>query len=198
MQSLAMLDALLSEDWGSRYFSFNSKWSPSSQMGSMRNGSGDDLFAQFDAAGCFLRGFDHESVMSPWNNEKRTIWPGVLDQVPCEFGDGRNEPAFHMEDTTFCIWHGTGNGGWCLGSIEFPEGKDPDGSAWMLSFYDGKPETYCGFAQEYFETELAIDVVARVFAHEPLSPDLAAALGSTRDWQGILADAEEVGYPISR
>lgn len=198
MQSLAMLDAILCEDWGDRYFSFNAKWSPTSHMGSMRNGSGDDLFAHFDAAGCFLRGFDHESVMSPWSRGNTGIWPGVLDHVPREFAAAFNEPAFHMEDTTFCIWHGTANEGWRLGPVEFPEGKDPDGSAWMLSFYDGKPETYRAFAGDYFELELATEAISRVFAHEPLSPHFLEAFGSTRDWAGIVADAQEIGYPIGR
>ncbi len=196
MQSLAMLDAIVEEEWAYRYFSFNAKWSSASQMGSMRNGSGDDLFAHFDAAGCFLRGFDHESFMSPWRREERIVWPGVLDAVPGEFADGRNEPAFHMEDTTFCIWHGPESEGWQRGPIAFPDGSDPDGSAWMLSFYDGNPETYRAFAEEYFEVDLATDAIARVFAHEPLSPALLSALGSARDWAEITADAQEIGYPI--
>ena len=68
----------------------------------------------------------------------------------------------------------------------------------MLSFYDGNPETYRSFAEEYFEIDLTTDAIARVFAHQPLSRDLLDALGSTRDWPGIVADAEEIGYPISR
>ena len=109
MQSLAMLDALMEEQWEYRYFSLNSRWSDTEQMGSMRNGSGDDLFAVFDCHGCFLRGFDHESTMSPWKQPTRRVWKGVLDEVPLVFAASLNEPAFHMEDTTFCIWRRNGD-----------------------------------------------------------------------------------------
>ncbi len=35
-----MLDAIMSPDWELRYFSFDSRWSPTEEMVSMRNGSG--------------------------------------------------------------------------------------------------------------------------------------------------------------
>src|SRR5689334_5634570 len=47
LQSMAMLDAILSPEWEFRYYSFDSKWSPGEQMGSMRDGGGDDFFAHF-------------------------------------------------------------------------------------------------------------------------------------------------------
>jgi hypothetical protein len=54
--ALAMLDALLSPEWQDRYYSFNQRWSlPSgTRTGSMRNGSGDDLFILFFPDGSAL------------------------------------------------------------------------------------------------------------------------------------------------
>ncbi len=104
LQSLALLDTIIEDEWDYRYYSFNAEWSDPEQMGSMRNGSGDDFFAVFDSSGCFLRGFDHESIMSPWKKQSSGIWPGILEKIPPEFEGSVNEPAFHMEDTTFCIW----------------------------------------------------------------------------------------------
>src|SRR5215475_12894352 len=77
LQSVAMLDAILSPKWEYRYYSFNSHWSSGEQMGSMRDGCGDDLFALFNATGCFLKGFAHAAPMRDW--------PGVLELVPAEF-----------------------------------------------------------------------------------------------------------------
>jgi hypothetical protein len=187
------------EEWDYRYYSFNAKWSATEQMGSMRNGSGDDFFALFDAAGCFLRGFDHESAMSPWRETPPKIWPGVLNDVPPQFESSLKEPAFHMEDTTFCIWCLAGDATWSRGLIEFPDGEaDPDGSRWMLSALDGKPETYQSFANEYFELDVALDAISRVFAHEPLSAELLQAFPSSRAFQDVVTDAEEIAYPIKR
>ena len=197
MQSLAMLDAILEEEWEYRYFSFNAHWAPETQMGSMRNGQGDDLFAVFDPAGCFVRGFDHESPMSPWRSTPPRIWPGVLDNVPVVFSDSLHEPAFHMDDTTFCLWCPAGGDAWCQGEIVYPSDSDPDGSAWMLSYYAGGPGTYHDFAGRYYEVDVPLDAVARIYRHEPLSPELIAALGSLRSYDVLIVEAAEIGYPLA-
>lgn len=72
-QSLATLDAIMSPEWEYRYYSFNSKWAKGEQMGSMRNGSGDELFVLFNHAGCFIKGFAHECQMSPYQTQPPKI-----------------------------------------------------------------------------------------------------------------------------
>ena len=46
-------------------------------MASMRNGSGDEYFILFNLHGAIMKGFAHESPMSPWANDAKQIWPGV-------------------------------------------------------------------------------------------------------------------------
>jgi hypothetical protein len=196
MQSLAMLDAILEEEWEYRYFSFDANWSPDTQMGSMRNGQGDDLFAVFDRAGCFIRGFDHESAMSPWASDLAKIWPGVLEHVPQQFSPSLREPAFHMDKTTFCIWFSADGQAWGQGEIVYPLASDPDGSSWMLSYYRGGAETYHHFAQHYYEVDIPIEAIARVYKHEPLSSALIEALGSQRRFEQLAVEATTIGYPI--
>jgi hypothetical protein len=96
LQSLAMLDAILSPEWESRYYSFNSRWAESEQMGSMRCAEGDDFHALFNASGCFFKGFAHESEMTPYKANPKQVWPGVLDSVPDEFASCLREPAFML------------------------------------------------------------------------------------------------------
>src|ERR1044072_267162 len=84
-QSLAMLDAIMSSDRDYRYYSFDSKWGKGEMMATMRDGSGDEYFILFNSAGAIIKGFAHESPMSPYANESRKVWPGVLDDVPAEF-----------------------------------------------------------------------------------------------------------------
>ncbi|VEL96903.1 hypothetical protein ALT761_01896 [Alteromonas sp. 76-1] len=69
LQSLAMLDAIMSPEWDERFYSFNSNWGDNEQMGSMKNGCGDDFFVLFNQDGCFVKGFDHESAMSSWSTD---------------------------------------------------------------------------------------------------------------------------------
>ena len=98
-------------------------------MGSMRNGSGDEFIALFNSAGCFIKGFAHESRMTPYRVKPPEVWSGLFDAIPDEFTAGKNEPAFSMENVTFCIRRRYSDSSWSHGPIEFPEGDDVDGSA---------------------------------------------------------------------
>jgi len=198
LQSLAMLDAILSPDWDARYYSFNSKWARGQQMGSMRNGEGDDFFALFHAKGCFLKGFDHESPMSPYRGKTKVVWPGVLDAVPAEFAKCLVEPAFAIEDTTFCIWQ-LGNEGWQHGPVEFPTNdSDPDGSLDLLALLDGRPETYRDWATDYYEQDVDLDAVKHVYQQKPLTRRIVAGLNDEMTLADFKDDIGEIGYPRTR
>ena len=148
-QSLAMLDAIMSPEWEYRYYSFNSKWDEREMMASMSNGSGDGYFILFDSHGGIMKGFDHESAMSPWSAEDEKLWPGIFDEVPDEFQSFLSEPAFSIHETTFCVWRRYLDSSWQVGRIDYPDEDDPDGSEWMLSIPDGRPSTYKEFAESY-------------------------------------------------
>jgi len=150
-QSLAMLDAIMSPEWEHRYYSFNSKWGEGEMMASMRNGSGDEYFILFDSHGAIMKGFDHESAMSPWSAEEEKVWPGMFDGVPVEFETFLAEPAFSIPETTFCIWRRYVDTAWHVGPINYPDEDDPDGSEYLLSILDGRPSTYKEFAESYYE-----------------------------------------------
>src|SRR6267142_7208281 len=92
-QSLATLDAIISPEWDYRYYSFNSKWAEGEMMASMRNGSGDEYFILFNSQGAIMKGFNHESAMSPWSTEEEKLWPGIFEDVPEEFQSFLSEPA---------------------------------------------------------------------------------------------------------
>jgi hypothetical protein len=196
---MAALDAILCPEWQYRYYSFNTTWADGEEMGSMRNGSGDDLFAHFSSAGCWLKGFAHESVMSPYAHHPKRVWPGILDAVPVEFAACLREPAFTAEDVTFCIWRRTGASSWDKGSIAFPpDVDDPDGSEFLLSDLDGRPETYQAYASDYFETEVEIASVAHIYQHRPLTREIVASLNPELSLAQLAADLKEIGYPSGR
>ena len=86
-RALAAVEAVVSPEWESRYFSFDPAWADDEQMASMRNGSGDDWSITFTPAGAYLRAFDHESPLSPYVQHPSRTWPGLLEPVP-EGADG--------------------------------------------------------------------------------------------------------------
>ena len=194
LQSLAMLDAILCPEWEYRYYSFNSEWAPGEQMGSMRNGCGDDFFALFNEAGCFLKGFDHEAEMSPYASDPPKVWDGVLDGVPVEFASGLTEPAFKMGDTTFCIWRRNEDPAWQRGPVRFPRGSDPDGSEYLLSSLDGRPESYQEWAEGYYEQPVEARAVSRIYSHEPLTQVLVSQLNPALEMAALLEDIREIGW----
>jgi len=147
-----------------------------------------------------LKGFDHEAVMTPWANDDRALWKGVLDSVPPIFASFLNEPAFRMADTTFCIWREQGDTEWHVGEIDFPgePEEDPDGSAWMLSLLDGNPASYKEWAEEYYERPVSLSAIQRIYRHEPLSDALAKELNPETNWEQLVADATQIGYPVAQ
>jgi hypothetical protein len=195
-QSLAMLDAIIEREWDYRYYSFNCKWAVGEQMASMRNGPGDEWFCGFGAAGALLKGFDHKSVMSPWARQPMTIWPGVVDDVPAAFASFLREPAFSIEDTTFCLWRGKDDTAWQRGLIDFPPGDDPDGSAYLLQNLDGRPESYQEWSKDYYERAIDLSAVRWIYEHKPLNGDVMRALNAEINLSDLLEDAEMIGYPL--
>ncbi len=196
-QSMAMLDAILCPDWEYRYYSFNASWGAGEQLGSMRNGSGDNLLAHFGAAGCWLKGFAHESPLSPYRDGGRPeVWPGVLDAVPGEFADCLQEPAFNIDETTFCLWRRHSDRVWLMGPVAFPpDHPDPDGSEFLLSPLDGKPATYWAWATDYYETEIELAAVEHIFQHRELTAEIVQRLNPNITLKVLAADIEEIAYP---
>src|SRR5580700_5588368 len=111
-KAITMLDAILCPEWQYRYYSFNSKWSPGEQMASMRNGCGDGYFVLFNQHGAILKGYAHESAAAEWCVEHGKPLPGMFDGIPHRFERLLTEPAFSIDETTFCFWRKHGDQKW--------------------------------------------------------------------------------------
>jgi hypothetical protein len=201
-QSMAMLDAIIMPEWQFRYYSFEANLSPDGRIsiGSMRNGSGDDLHAIFGHSGCLIRGFAHEYEMSPYAEDPPKVFPGVLDEVPAEFADCL--AALHADwwrDITFCIWRRHSDSKWNHGRIDFPDLPDPDGSAFLLSAYDGRPETYQAWAEEYYQpSKFSLAAVRWVFEHRPLTEEIVRQLNPERSLGELAEEIRQIGYGSGR
>jgi hypothetical protein len=196
IQSLAILDAILEEKWELRYYSYNAKWNKDAEVGFMRNGSGDEFQAMFLPYGVIIKGFAHESVMSPYAKNPPAIWPGVIDNVPIEFSGFLKEPALSPIETTFCIWRRLQDNSWQCGKINYPDGKDPDGSEDLLAILDGKPETYQAWAEEYYEHPINLDAIKRIYTHQQLNDFLIMKFNRNASSRAVNAEAKIIGYSI--
>ena len=188
--ALAMLDAILSPEWESRYYSFNRYWDRvrNQRMASFRDGCGNEYFILFSSdAVASIKGFDHEAF------DGQSV-KGVLDGIPDAFADFKNEPAFDMENITFCLWNA--GGGWQRSGTLADGVIAKDGSASMLGLLVGTPADYREYARDNFEIAVSAQVVARFFALDKLTSALAASLRQDVDLTQI-ESIDEIGYPCS-
>lgn len=201
-RAMAMLDAIMSPDWESRYYSFNCRWSRTEEMASMRDGSGNEYSIVFSSAGAYARGFDHESPMSPYRIDPPEPWPGLFDSMPEAFRPYVTEPSFSDQAATplatVCFWREYGDDEWRTGAIQsLPKGIKDDGSAeWLFDvLLDGRPEAYQEFAEEYYEVAADLEAVRSIYALRPLTRSIVSALNSEADLAGLEEDLAEIGYP---
>jgi hypothetical protein len=199
---MAILEAVLSPEWESRYYSFNDHWSENESMASMRNGSGDEYSIVFSPAGAYVRGYAHESPMTPYAEDGP--WPGVLDDVPEVFRSCVEEPAFADEDgmpvVTACIWRQMDDDRWAAGTIEFPDEapEDPDGAEYLFGLLvDRSPEAFQQWAEEYYEIPVDLKAVRHVFSSLPLTEAVVHALNPETALVDLAEDVAEIGYPLS-
>ena len=168
---------------------------PASAAGIMDNGSGDTFFAYFNSHGCFLKGFAHESVMSPYQHSPPKLWPGLLDSVPSVFEAALNEPAFMMSDVTFAIWREFNDTQWHTGKIDFPASEFSDGSLEMLSILDADPQSYVNWAADYYESEFDTNAVKHVYEHRPLSNEFLTTFNPDATIGKLQSSLARIGYP---
>jgi hypothetical protein len=211
-QSLALLDAILSPNWADRFHSFNCKWGENMMLASWRNGSGDDYHLLFCDQGAIMKGFAHESYMSPYRHGNQ-IWDGVLSEVPAGFGFFLKEPAFDIKATTFCVWRLKKDSEWRTGRIAFP-GKDlirsrgfsqydPDGSQRMIALFDRDPMSYKKFADDIYGDSLPsngcdLKTISAIYAHQPLTEEMVAALNPKLTLKDLKKDLAGIGYPVAK
>lgn len=178
-KGLAALDAMMSEEWQDRYYSFDHAWNAKSKqrMASMRNGHGDEWFILFEAGGVFVKAFWHEY---PHEDVAR-----IYDGLPAILAPQLAEPAFSMHHVTFGGWH---NGTtWTLRGNAVPMADD-------LAILTGDPEKYRAYAADYFEAALPIDAVAHVLAGKKLNAKIVKRISTERTLGELKADLAAIAY----
>lgn len=187
-KSMAVLDAIFSQDWVYRYYSYNSQWSEGEEFFEMRNGEGDQLLILFRPEGTVINGYFMEAAQG----EKQRL-TNQLPEVFHEFIFG--EPV-NSTGTTFCVWK--------LGAQEWTTGIIPetdDHSEELLSPLDGKPETYQTWATDYFDGDysqngIPLAIVTEIFQQKPLTKEMVLALNDQlEDWTQLEEDLIEISYP---
>ncbi len=187
-KAISVLDAIISQEWESRYYSYNNKWADNEEFCEMRNGSGDQMLILFHQDGCVINGFAHEFDQQDKSHLTKNL-PSIFDEFI--FG----EPVKSI-GTTFCLWT-TEQKNWQVGQIENYE----DNSAEMLNIFDGNPQTYIDWATDYFEESyvesgIPLDTVTKIYNGQTLTKEMVLTIvEELEDWKQLEADLKEIGYP---
>ena len=194
MQRLAAVTAVFAVEYGESQFSFDPRWHKRQQMASNINGCGDELYIHFAPHGCYIKGFAHESEMSPYKDAARAIWPGIVDSVPPEFASSLSEPAFDPDATTFVIWRLHPAAEWSSGDVDYPDGDYKDGSADLLEPITFTVENVTEWLSENYETDVDSEIVRSVFNDRPLTDSQMAKLNPTSPLHSIRDAVRATGW----
>lgn len=173
-KGLALLDAILSPDGDSRYYSFDAAWAPGERMAAMRDGSGDDYFMVFTGELAFVKGFAHEHPRA----DPAAIFHGIPTALAPQLG----EPAFSIAEVTYGGWFA--DGAWTIRGDDYGQ----------LAVPSGQVDVYCAHAAAYFERDVPRGAVGAILAGAPLDPALLAKVDPDRALADLAADLTQIGY----
>lgn len=178
LKTLALLDAIIEQEWQYRYFSYNSNWSETEEMGSLRDGCGGEWFLWLSED---LAGYKCTSPEDGLMND--------LDVAKSEAPNGYSafitEPAFSMDSAT-CIWY-------LVGSEWVKYGKPVSYLIDLDTISNWQPGDYHTWATEYYEREIDFALIERIFNGE-FSEEIAKSLNPSVEMDELLYEMPEIGF----
>lgn len=188
LRFFAMHDAIVEPEL--RSFEFHPKWGPKQQMGAFKDGSGNAFFAWFSPKGAVVRGFHHESVMSPFRHDPPVIWPGIFAGLPKELASAETEPAFGEDEVTFAFWSRDLEGEWTSGPVRPPRGKDVDGAEELLACLLPNFEKW---RKAYYDTPKS-QALGPLWRGEPITREMVIELNPQADLKAVREEAALLGW----
>lgn len=190
LRTFAMLDTIVAPS--TRSFEWHPRWAKDEQVGAFKDGEGNFFFALFSPGGSVVRGFDHESQMSPFRKDPPELWPGLFDGLPDALGSRVSDPAFALDETTFCFWAASDDDEWRAPKTH-PNDADIDGAATLLGCF-GK--NFRDWANVYYGIELDPAALLRLWWERPLDWQTLEALNGDFDERAVREEAELLEWDI--
>jgi hypothetical protein len=184
-----MLDTILAPT--ARSFEWHPRWSKRQQVGAFKDGEGNFFFAWFSPRGAVVRGFDHESAISPFRTDPPRIWPGLFDGFPKALDYATKEPSFALDEITFCFWSTGRNAAWSGGSAS--DTRESDGAEAVLGCF-GKD--FPVWASSYYGLDLDRTALSRVWWGRPIDWETLEALNVDFDERAVREEAELLDWKI--
>lgn len=153
LRASSSLEKLLCDEAWLRCFMYKENWSEGIDIMTYDNGGGDHVHVIFQNDSILIKGFDHESEVSPYAQDEYKIWQGMYDGVSNDFLRVLNDESLEYDHVTFCYWRSSNNEEWSQGDVKF-DNNENDGSGWLLSALTLTPEKYIEYAKSYYTNGL--------------------------------------------
>ncbi|WP_340013989.1 hypothetical protein [Paenibacillus sp. FSL K6-1318] len=207
MRILSALDIIFSEEEWLRVHHYQVELQPGVAWGSINNGAGDHLHVLFTNSGTLIKGFDHESPLSPHAREDGEIYPGMYDEVPEALMAvlRSHEETLDMEDVTFCLWQEGDDLQWKVGNwiqlamTEEDEADARGGAEFLLGYIEKNSDDYVDWAKGYYDLQdLPLEAVAEVYEEKPVTASSIKQLCPERDVAAALGELQKRGYAVEQ
>lgn len=184
----AKLDFLLNQDDETYtiYHYDDKNWLADGDYVRIDDGSGDHLHILMTQNSTVIKGFSHESKLSPYNANRpewlhqHNFFAGLEGKLKIEILD----PALEPECTTFAVWSQPGNEKWQFADFP-PACNEPDGSDDLLdAILD--INSYSNFLTDYYEIELDRPTLEQLFNGAVFSDKILIKLFPTQDAANLL------------
>ena len=169
------------------------------------NDSGDHLYVLMSPEGAIIKGFDHESCLSPYQNDEEPTVESIYANVPAELLALLDEET-EKNDVTFCIWQKPGEVHWHQNSIELPDycfdsdrtQPEDGGQAFLMSYIFAGADEWYEWASIYYELrEEAWDAAARLYETGEITRSMMEDLNPERDYDTIIDECEVSGLILA-
>lgn len=195
-----MLDTIVAP--GTRSFEWHPHWNGRAQQaGGFKDGEGNFFFAWFSERGAVVRGFDHESKISPYRKDPPEVWPGMFRGLPPSLACEMTEPTLSLDETTFCFWAEGTSLDWTSGAAandahgvrEAKVTDEVDGSASLLQCFR---LSFVRWAATYYGTDLDPTALRRLWWNEPLDWETLERLNVDFDERAVREEAELLEWAL--
>lgn len=216
-KGIAALEIVMCRDKRFRYYFYDPNWGDNEEVfkllngcGSVRSGCNSYMLVLFCPDGCVINGFNNESYdsemvwtcnddgdmeyyKSPKIEEKNAFrMEEIKKGLPDVFHPFMYGEAVKSMRTTFCIWK-TRNGVWSRSALA---GSQKDGSAEMLDILSENPHKYIEFCRWYYEKNVPLDIVEKVYNGEPFTVEMIKKLNDKiEEIESVKEELNQMGYP---
>ena len=162
------------------------------------NGSGDHVYALFTKQGAIIKGFDHESCLSPYQNDNTHIMAEIYNNIPLSLLQLLDDDT-EKNDVTFCIWQLPAEAIWHKNKIQLPSSclkDEPEdgGESLLLKYIFSNAEDWYEWASIYYELEEeAWDAAVLLYETGEITRSMVNDLNPERDYDTIIDECEVSG-----